>query len=273
MLAGFDFRPARALSDWTVTARRGIVGVLTDIDDTLTQHGVIMPQALQAMVDLSAAGIEIIAVTGRPAGWSEAFASQWPVRGIVAENGAVAWSRDATGGLKKDWLQDPQQRRANALILQTAASAVLTRVPKARLATDSAGRETDIAIDHAEHAHLDAPDIERVCAILRAHGLTVTVSSIHINAWVGEHHKWAGACWAVRLWLGRDLPAEMERWVYIGDSANDEIMFRHCTHSVAVANIAPHWGQLQHFPRYVTQAQRGEGFAELAAALLDARVR
>jgi len=45
-------------------------------------------------------------------------------------------------------------------------------------------------------------------------------------------------------------------------------MFRHCRHSVAVANIAAHWCQLHHFPRYVTAGERGMGFAELTEALL-----
>jgi HAD superfamily hydrolase (TIGR01484 family) len=265
---GFDLAPALPLAAWPEHERRGIRGVLTDIDDTLTEQGDIMPQALQALHDLQAAGIEVIAVTGRPAGWSEPYARQWPLRGIVAENGAIALSqRDA--GLRKDWLQDEAERQANREVLQTAAADVLSRLPQARLARDSAGRETDIAIDHAEFAHLDAADIARVCAILRGHGLSVTVSSIHINAWVGDHHKWIGACWATQLWLNRDLDREIGHWVYVGDSANDEIMFQHCTHSVAVANIAPYWGQLRHFPRYVTVSQRGIGFAELAACLIE----
>ena len=257
------------LTDWPLARRQRIRGVLTDIDDTLTQAGVIMPQALDALQRLRAAGIPVIAVTGRPAGWSAPFALQWPVTGIVAENGAVALSRDERGGLRKDWLQDQATRRVHAQRLQAAAADVLRQMPHARLATDSAGRETDIAVDHAEHAHLEVSDIARVRDIMRHHGLTATVSSIHINGWIGDHHKWAGALWAVRLWLRRDLSAEVDRWVYIGDSANDEIMFRHCPQSVAVANIASHWGQLQHFPRYVTAGQRGIGFAEMVQALLE----
>jgi HAD superfamily hydrolase (TIGR01484 family) len=268
MSPGFDFAPSLPLSAWAKAARSQIAGVLTDIDDTLTQNGVIMPQALDAMARLRRRGMPVIAITGRPAGWSEAFALQWPVTGIVAENGAVALWRDASDQLQKAWLQDAATRAANAVRLQAAAADVLRRFPHARLATDSAGRETDIAIDHAEHARLDPDDIERVCAVLRSHGLTVTVSSIHINGWIGEHHKWIGAQWAVRLWLGRELAPEVGHWVYIGDSANDEIMFGHCPNSVAVANIAPHWGKLHHFPRYITAGQRGFGFAELAQVLL-----
>ena len=264
----WDPHPAQALAAWPLAQRRGIRGVLTDIDDTLTEGGQIMPQALQALARLKAAGLTVIAITGRPAGWSEPFALAWPIDGIVAENGAVALWRGADGRLCKDWWQDASTRSANLRRLQAAAAEVLRQLPHARLATDSAGRETDIAIDHAEHAQLSPADIERVCAILRQQGLTVTVSSIHVNAWIGDHHKWIGAQWAVRLWLGRELAPEIERWVYIGDSANDEIMFQHCAHSVAVANIAPHWCKLKHFPRYVTVGQRGMGFAELADALL-----
>ena len=259
---------ALPLAHWPLTQRAHIIGVLTDIDDTLTQDGAIMPQSLDAMARLRAAGLTVIAITGRPAGWSEAFALQWPITGVVAENGAVALWRGAEGELHKDWLQDTNTRAANAVRLQAAAADVLRQLPHARLATDSAGRETDIAIDHAEYAQLDPADIDRVCAIMRSHGLNATVSSIHINGWIGDHHKWVGAQWAVRLWLARELAPEIDRWVFIGDSANDDIMFRHCTHSVAVANIATHWGKLRHFPRYVTAGQRGIGFAELAHALL-----
>lgn len=264
----FDFQPAQPLAAWPAAERRQIQGVLTDIDDTLTLDGAIMSQALKAMARLRAAGLPVIAITGRPAGWSESFAMQWPITGIVAENGSVALWRGADGVLHKDWLQDAPTRRANAVRLQAAAADVLRQLPHARLATDSAGRETDIAIDHAEHHRLEPSDIERVCAIMGRHGLTATVSSIHVNGWIGEHHKWLGAQWAVRLWLGRELTAETDRWVYVGDSANDEIMFQHCTYSVAVANIAPHWCKLHHFPRYVTVGQRGIGFAEMAEALL-----
>ena len=82
------------LDQWPLTDRRGITGVLTDIDDTLTTEGVITPDALAALADLKAAGLPVIAVTGRPVGWSRPFALAWPVDAIVAENGAVALYRE-----------------------------------------------------------------------------------------------------------------------------------------------------------------------------------
>lgn len=261
---------ATPLAHWPLAARARIQGVLTDIDDTLTADGAITPEALRALADLRAAGLPVLAITGRPAGWSEPFARAWPIDAIVAENGAVAlWAEG--GELRRAYTQDEATRHANRQRLQAAAARVLAALPHARLATDSAGRETDIAVDHSEFAHLDEDDIARVVALLRADGLNATVSSIHINGWIGAHDKLSGARWITRLRLGRDLDAELDRWVYVGDSTNDAAMFAHFPHSVGVANVARFWDRLSHHPRYVTPRERGAGFADLAAALLAAR--
>jgi HAD superfamily hydrolase (TIGR01484 family) len=248
---------------------RHLRGVLTDIDDTLTTGGVIAPAALQALFDLNAAGVPVIAITGRPSGWSESFALAWPVLAIVAENGAVMLRRDEEGLLRREFSQDEPTRRANFERLQACAADVLRCVPGAHLATDSAGRLTDIAVDHSEFAHLDETQIEAVCAVMREHGLVATVSSIHINGWIGAHNKWTAAQWSVQALL--DEAFEPCHWLYVGDSTNDQQMFASMPLSIGVANIARFLPQLQHLPSYVTEAERGEGFAELAHALLHAR--
>jgi hypothetical protein len=250
--------------------RQAVVGVLTDIDDTLTRDGAIEPVALQALHDLQAAGLPVIAVTGRPLGWSRPFAMAWPVGAIVAENGAVALWRDG-GALQVDHVQDAATRAANTPRLQAAAASVLARVPGATLARDSAGRLTDIAIDHAEFASLDAAAVEQVVRALQAQGLNVSVSSIHVNAWFGEHDKWSGANWIVRQRLGRCLADEVDHWVYVGDSPNDQAMFSRFGLSVGVANLMDFAGRLNTWPAYLTAGQRGQGFAEVARLLLAAR--
>ncbi|MDO8904364.1 HAD family hydrolase [Hydrogenophaga sp.] len=261
------------LSAWPIAARARIHGVLTDIDDTLTSNGDITPEALEALHRLRDAGLPVLAITGRPAGWSEAFALAWPVDAIVAENGAVALWRGEQGQLCRDHLQDAATRHANFEKLQSVAQRILTDLPQSRLATDSPGRETDIAIDHSEFAHLDETEITQVVDLMRAEGLNATVSSIHINGWIGNHDKLAGARWIVRSRLGRDLDAELGQWVYVGDSTNDARMFGHFEHSVGVANVARFWHLLNHHPKYVTPSERGTGFAELVNAVLDARTR
>ena len=259
------------LALWPAAARARIHGVLTDIDDTLTTEGAITPDALDALHRLRAAGLPVFAITGRPAGWSEAFALAWPVDAIVAENGAVALWRGASGELCRDYLQDAATRAANFARLQTVAQRVLTELPQTRLATDSPGRETDIAIDHSEFAHLGDADIARAVQLMKDEGLNATVSSIHINGWIGEHDKLAGARWIVQSRLGRALDDELDRWVYVGDSTNDARMFGHFPHSVGVANVARFRDALAHHPRYVTPGERGAGFAEVVDAVLAAR--
>ena len=244
----------------------GVRGVLTDIDDTLTRDGAIEPAALEALHRLAAAGRPCIAITGRPAGWSEPFALDWPVAAIVAENGSVML-RGEGGRLRHDFSQDADTRAANARRLQACAADVLARVPGATLAQDSAGRLTDIAVDHSEFAHLDPAQIDAVVAVMRAHGLTATVSSIHVNGWIGGHSKWTAARWAVEAVLGcAFVPGE---WLYVGDSTNDQLMFQHLPRSVGVANVARFWPQLAHRPRWVTRAERGQGFAEAVERLLQ----
>ena len=248
-------------------------GIFTDVDDTLTRDGAIEPAALAALRALRQAGVPVIAVTGRPMGWSRPFAREWPLEAIVAENGAVALRREAgaSDGLRIDYLQDAATRERNGQRLQDAARRILARLPHARLAQDSPGRVTDIAVDHSEHARLDEADIATVVALMREAGMTATVSSIHVNGWFGDHDKWAGACWALRLLHGRELQPEAGRWLFVGDSTNDQVMFERFPLSVGVANLRRFAAQLHVWPAYVTEAERGEGFAEVARAVLAAR--
>ncbi len=257
----------QALADWTPGP---VAGVLTDIDDTLTRDGEIEPQALAALHDLRAAGVPVIAITGRPVGWSEPFALSWPVLSIVAENGSVCLSNN-NSVLQKHYVQNEANRRASHRHLQAVLHHIERQVPGAVRARDSAGRETDIAIDHSEFTQLSPEAIAQVVALMRAAGLTATVSSIHVNGWLGDHNKWTGAQWAVRALLGRELTREPDRWVYVGDSTNDQVMFQHLPLTVGVANIRRFVAQLTHLPRYITQGERGAGFAEVAARVLRQR--
>jgi HAD superfamily hydrolase (TIGR01484 family) len=258
---------------WTAAPRAALAaatGLFTDIDDTLTKDGAIEPAALRALHDLHAAGVPVIAVTGRPLGWSTPFSQAWPVAAIVAENGAVALLRNGAS-VVVEYAQDVATRTRNAQRLGAAAARVLREVPGATLARDSVGRVTDIAIDHAEFASLDAAGIERVVAVMRSEGMSATVSSIHINGWFGAHDKLSGARWMVQRLFGRALDAECERWVYVGDSTNDQAMFGFFALSVGVANLRDFAAQLHTWPAFITERARGDGFAEVAARVLGAR--
>jgi len=254
-------RPWAELAPGAATRVRG---VLTDIDDTLTTDGAITPDALAALARLKAAGLHVVAITGRPMGWSEPFARAWPLDAIVAENGAVALFRDGDA-LQVEYAQDGATRARNAQRLREVAARVLREVPGTTLAQDSAGRATDIAVDHSEFAHLSQAQIDSVVALMRSEGMNATVSSIHINGWFGEHTKLSGARWMVqRLW-GHTLDAN--DWVYVGDSTNDQLMFGHFPLSVGVANLMHFADTLAVWPAYITRGARGAGFAEVARTL------
>jgi HAD superfamily hydrolase (TIGR01484 family) len=274
----------KPLSEWPLETRRNIIGVFTDIDDTLTTDGAITPDALQALHDLKAAGLHVIAITGRPVGWSEPFAASWPVDAIVAENGSVALSKqhvsDEIGqqprqnlrkALSKSYQLDAQTRARNYSRMQQVLSRIESEVPGAQRSTDSVGRETDIAIDHSEFTHLSSEQIAQVVSITQSEGLQATVSSIHINGWIGSHNKLQGAHWIAQTLLQRDLSLEMQRWAYVGDSTNDQLMFEAFESSVGVANVARFLTELKVLPRYVTVSDRGQGFCEVAQALLSCR--
>lgn len=259
------------LTDWPRSASRQLRGILTDIDDTLTAAGAITPDALQALADLKAAGLAVVAITGRSVGWSLPFAASWPVDAIVAENGAVALLRTAAGGVEKRYQQDAATRAIHFARMQQVLAQIERDIPDARRATDSDGRETDIAVDHSEFVQLDPARIDQVVQAMRQAGMHATVSSIHVNGWYGDHDKLQGARWILRELWQRDLDAEIEHWAYVGDSTNDVRMFEAFALSAGVANIARFVPQLAHLPRYVTQAERGAGFAEFARQILAQR--
>ena len=258
----------KPLSSWPQTARNKIVGVFTDIDDTLTTKGAITPDALQALHHLKTHGLMVIPITGRSVGWSIPFAATWPVNAMVAENGAVALLHDAMQNqVNKIYQQDLATRTHNFQEMQRIVKRVLKEIPGTVMSQDSHGRETDIAFDHSEFHHLTQERIQQAVALLKAEGMTATVSSIHINAWFGDHNKWHGAQWILKELTGRDLKQELDQWVYVGDSTNDQVMFEHFTHSVGVANIRNFEKELKHLPDYVAQQERGAGFAEVVGLL------
>jgi HAD superfamily hydrolase (TIGR01484 family) len=275
------------LRDWPVEQRRKIIGVFTDIDDTLTTHGEISADALQALTDLKAAGLHIIPITGRPVGWGESFAKTWPVDALVAENGGVAWlaEKDSKNSkkigiqpayllpkaLSKIYQNTALIRSENSERMAQIAALVTSQIAGVDVSKDSTGRETDLAFDYNEFANLSPETVQQVVDLLEAQGMETSVSSIHIHGCFGHFDKWSGAEWIVRELFQRELANELDKWVFVGDSGNDQAMFQHFTHSVGVANIRRFEAQLTHLPRYITSSERGAGFAEVAQALLSDR--
>jgi hypothetical protein len=97
---------------------RGLRGLLFDLDDTLLTHGLLVRAAYDALWDLHDAGLKLVAVTGRPSGWGEVLARQWPVEGVVTENGAIHVVREGPGVARRDGCDDAERRRRRIKLAQ-----------------------------------------------------------------------------------------------------------------------------------------------------------
>jgi HAD superfamily hydrolase (TIGR01484 family) len=247
--------------------------VFSDIDDTITTDGQLTPQAYAAMDELRRAGLRVILITGRPAGWCDHIARMWPVDGVIGENGAFYyWYDHATRKLKCRHLLNASEREAHAAKLAAVRDTILREVPGCAVASDQFCRLYDLAIDFCEDVTpLPASAIDRIVALMEQAGMTAKVSSIHVNGWFGSYDKLSMAQLMLSERYQLELSQERERCLFVGDSPNDAPMFAYLPHAVGVANVTAFADRMSALPAYVTPSRGGAGFAELACALVSAR--
>ena len=244
--------------------------ILTDIDDTLTLAGKLPASAYNALWRLSAAGYQVVPVTGRPAGWCDLIARQWPVADVVGENGALYFRYDEDRKvMQRQYWKTAEERAVDGKRLTTIREEVLRRVPGCAIASDQAYREADLAIDFCEDvAPLDRQAVQAIVDCFERNGATAKVSSIHVNGWYGDYDKLAMSRRFFADIFALDLDSHRHQVLYVGDSPNDAPMFGFFPHSVGVANVLQFSGQMDHYPTWVTEKEGGDGFAELAEYLL-----
>jgi len=251
----------------------GIRGVFFDIDDTFTLEGRIPGASFSALWDLWERDITAVPITGRPAGWCDHIARMWPVAGVVGENGAFYFRHDPVNRrLERRFFIEPEEMLANRRRLRDIADEILHKVPGSALASDQEYRLFDVAIDFTEDVPpLPRESIDRICDIFAEHGVTYKVSSIHVNGWFGDYDKLNMTKTFAREVLGVDLEAERDRYLFVGDSPNDEPMFSFFPHGVGVANVKAFLDRMTHPPAYITERPGGEGFSELIGLILARR--
>ena len=248
-------------------------GVLLDIDETLTTEGRLTAPAYGALEALHEAGLMVVPVTGRPAGWCDHIARMWPVDAVVGENGAFYFRYDrAAGRLVTRFLAGAAERAENRRRLAELEAEILAAVPGAGRASDQPYREADLAIDFCEDvAPLPPEEVARIVALVEAAGATAKVSSIHVNGWFGIYDKLTMTRLLFDEVFGLDLERERAHLVFAGDSPNDAPLFAYFPKAVGVANVMDFQGRMPAWPAYVTEGRAGAGFTELARALLAAR--
>src|SRR5258706_3636057 len=254
-----DGRRLKPLAEFPRAARGAIRGVFTDIDDTLTTDGRLLANAYSALQRLHDAGLLVIPVTGRPAGWCDHIARMWPVDAVVGENGAFWFRHDRKAGkLTKSYVIGAVERHLRDERLAAIAKRILAEVPGCAVASDQAYREADLAIDFREDvAPLPRAAVTKIVAIMESEGLTAKVSSIHVNGWFGGYDKLSTARLMMREEFAIDLDAGRETFVFVGDSPNDQPMFAYFPNAVGVANVREMADLIKDFPAWVTPSAAG----------------
>jgi hydroxymethylpyrimidine pyrophosphatase-like HAD family hydrolase len=260
-------RPAAELD---AVEARGLRGVLFDLDDTVLTRGVLERVAYDALWSLHDAGLSLVAVTGRPTGWGEVIARQWPVAGCIVENGAVYLVRDGAGVSRRDVCDDVERERRRARLARLVER-VGAQVPDARLTDDTASRRSDVTWDVGERAHLPPDRVREVVRAIEDEGARWSLSSVHLHATFDGADKASGAVAFCSRELGEDAGAVPARFAFVGDSGNDAPCFAAMRTTFGVANVLESLGRLVVSPRYVASQPMGRGFAEIAAEILRKR--
>jgi len=241
--------------------------LFSDVDGTMTTGERIEASTYEALERLSASGTPIIMVTGRPAGWGQAFMKMLPVLAVVTENGGVTFVRQGRRQHKLYGVPQaslPEWRRR----MNDAAVDVMSKVPGARLSSDSKYREVDLAIDWNEEVSLGREEAEIVVQMLRKAGFTAVRSSVHVNFGPPHFDKLSACMTVVRQLLGGDAN-DLSPYVFVGDALNDAPMFGGFPSSVGVANVKAWWDELPFKPAYLTERPEGAGLRELIAHLMS----
>ena len=250
-----------------------IRGVLTDIDETVSTDGHLTAEAYGALETLKKAGLLVVPVTGRPAGWCDHIARFWPVDAVVGENGAFwMWHDRKVGRLRTRFIQSDAERADGRRRLESVRVDVLREVTGTAIASDQPYRLADLAIDFCEDVPpLPRAEIERIVAIFKRHGAEAKISSIHVNGWFGDYDKLTTTRVMMAELFDIDLEAAREKYVFSGDSPNDSPMFGFFPNGVGVANVRDFADAMPHLPAWITAARSGAGFVELARALIAAQ--
>lgn len=243
---------------------RDIRYLLTDIDDTLTTEGRLLPQTYQALWDLQAAGIDVVTVTGGSAGWCEHIVRAWPVAAAIGESGAFVMTARHNRVEVEYWEDEALQTERQQSHFAAVAPLLGERF---RFAHDQHFRLADVAVDIVGYPR---PEVDALADEIRALGGVVAISSVHINTWIGDYNKRTMSERLLRRWgLGDNELAQQV--CFAGDSRNDAPMFAFLDKTFGVANILPVLDDLPTKPRWITADIAGRGFVELADELLKAK--
>jgi HAD superfamily hydrolase (TIGR01484 family) len=235
-----------------------IAVVATDVDGTLTRDGELGPDLLTALLELRAAGIRVIPISGRPAGEVLGLCRYLAFEFGVAENGLFEIVPDVA----PRWLTEPSDVGRLRGIGEHLNRELDARL---RLTADAFCRLGDVAY---ERDGRDETELLRLRVAAEAHGVHLIWSSVHVHIAAQKPDKGAGL---LRLLADRNI--DPRTVVTIGDAPNDAGLFvaQRFGLTVGTADVLPQRRWFPQLPEYVTAAREVDGFLELASMLLSRR--
>ncbi len=254
--------PLSLLSQIDPVCLQAVRLVATDMDGTLTIAEKFSPELLQALIALDAAGIPVVIVTGRSAGWVSGLVHYLPVTGAICENGGLFYSSQANSEVLLVPISNFKHHRQQ---LAELFQRLQTEFPQIQESDDNRFRLTDWTFDVQGLTDVELQKMRDRC---HQEGWDFTYSTVQCHLKLPEQSKAAGLMQVIDRYFPDLQP---EQVLTVGDSPNDESLFdrRFFPLSVGVANVRHYCERMAHHPTYITTAPEGKGFCELARILLE----
>ncbi|NES99250.1 MAG: HAD family phosphatase [Sphaerospermopsis sp. SIO1G1] len=236
--------------------------IATDMDGTLTLNGKFTSSVLQALEHLAAAGIIVLIVTGRSAGWVNGIKSLMPITGALAENGGLFYSSHNSESITLTTISDLVNHRQQ---LATTFAKLQHHFPHLKESADNSFRLTDWTFDVSS---LTLEQIQQLNSLCQQEGWGFTYSNVQCHIKPQGQDKSIGLLKVLQQYFP---DYSLDQILTVGDSPNDETLFdsHHFPVSVGVANINNYLDQLKFQPKYITSAEEGKGFLELSEYILQ----
>jgi len=235
--------------------------IASDMDGTLTQSEKFDARLFQTLTQLKTAGIDVLIVTGRSAGWVQAIATYLPVVGAISENGGLFyWHGNPQPNFIADLNLDRHRQQ-----LHRVFQLLLKDFPQLIESADNRFRLTDWTFDVEGLTQIEITKINEIC---HSEGYGFTYSTIQCHIKPLEQNKAIALNKVITEHFSHLKPGEI---VTIGDSPNDESLFnpQQFPVSAGVANILQYRDRLNYLPAYVTNLPEVAGFCELAQLILS----
>ncbi len=239
--------------------RENIKYIISDVDDTITKDGKLLPHALDALYKLKTSGRTIILLTGGSAGWSDTYIRQWPVDAVICESGAVFLGHSKGGEITS--IINPEIEQDKVLKMRRKLMEYTAAYP---FSSDQFARVFDVAYDKKRMTEAEKTALRNILTLF---GATYAESSIHINAWFGNYDKKSSLKYFLPNVLSISEEEYLEKGIYLGDSLNDEPLFGYFPVSVGMHTVEDMRSSFKELPTYITEYGGGDGFFEVGAFL------